>query len=57
MKADEQDLVQQYKEISSENRRLLNEKKSRENDDKNNYTKIRNLELEKVPYKEEQTIF
>ena len=45
MKADEQALVQQNKELSAENRRLLNEKKSRESDDKDNYSKIRNLEL------------
>ena len=47
MKADEQVLAQQNKELSIENRKLINEKRVREGDDKTNYSKIRNLELGK----------
>ena len=45
VRADEQDLAQKVKELSLENRRLKNEKKNRDIEDKGEYSKIRNLEL------------
>ena len=45
VKADEQDLAQKFKELSLENRRLKNEKKNRDLEDKGEYSKIRKLEV------------
>ena len=47
VKADEQDLAQKLKELSLENRRLKNDKKNRDIEDKGEYSRIRNLELAK----------
>ena len=47
VKADEQDLAQKVKELSLENRRLRNDKKNRDIEDKGEYSRIRNLELAK----------
>ena len=47
IKADEQELLQRSKELTSENRRLENAQKSFDSQEKSNYSKIRNLELGK----------
>ena len=47
IKADEQDLIQRNKELTSLNNELKRAKESSESLDKDNYSKIRNLELSK----------